>query len=160
MSAFRLSKELSINMFTAQKYIDGFFQKYSGVKAYFDKLLVEVKEKGYVSTMFGRKRFTASIDKEGRDKGYLNRMAINAPIQGTAADIIKLSMLNIQREIEKNNYPLKMIIQIHDELVFECDESFKEKGAEFIKFQMENVLKLEVPLKVDVGVGSSWGEAH
>ena len=160
MSAFRLSKELSINMFTAQKYIDGFFQKYSGVKAYFDKLLVEVKEKGYVSTMFGRKRFTASIDKEGRDKGYLNRMAINAPIQGTAADIIKLSMLNIQREIEKNNYPLKMIIQIHDELVFECDESFKEKGAEFIKFQMENVLKLEVPLKVDVGVGASWGEAH
>ena len=160
MSAFRLSKELSINMFTAQKYIDGFFQKYSCVKAYFDKLLVEVKEKGYVSTMFGRKRFTASIDKEGRDKGYLNRMAINAPIQGTAADIIKLSMLNIQREIEKNNYPLKMIIQIHDELVFECDESFKEKGAEFIKFQMENVLKLEVPLKVDVGVGASWGEAH
>ena len=160
MSAFRLSKELSINMFTAQKYIDGFFQKYSGVKAYFDKLLVEVKEKGYVSTMFGRKRFTASIDKEGRDKGYLNRMAINAPIQGTAADIIKLSMLNIQREIEKNNYPLKMIIQIHDELVFECDEIFKEKGAEFIKFQMENVLKLEVPLKVDVGVGASWGEAH
>ena len=160
MSAFRLSKELSINMFTAQKYIDGFFQKYSGVKAYFDKLLVEVKDKGYVSTMFGRKRFTASIDKEGRDKGYLNRMAINAPIQGTAADIIKLSMLNIQREIEKNNYPLKMIIQIHDELVFECDESFKEKGAEFIKFQMENVLKLEVPLKVDVGVGASWGEAH
>ena len=160
MSAFRLSKELSINMFTAQKYIDGFFQKYSGVKAYFDKLLVEVKEKGYVSTMFGRKRFTASIDKEGRDKGYLNRMAINAPIQGTAADIIKLSMLNIQREIEKNSYPLKMIIQIHDELVFECDESFKEKGTEFIKFQMENVLKLEVPLKVDVGVGASWGEAH
>ena len=160
MSAFRLSKELSINMFTAQKYIDGFFQKYSGVKAYFDKLLVEVKEKGYVSTMFGRKRFTASIDKEGRDKGYLNRMAINAPIQGTAADIIKLSMLNIQREIEKNNYPLKMIIQIHDELVFECDESFKEKGTEFIKFQMENVLNLEVPLKVDVGVGASWGEAH
>lgn len=160
MSAFRLSKELSINMLTAQKYIDGFFKKYHGVKEYFDKLLVQIKNDGYVSTMFGRKRFASSINKDSRDNGYLNRMAINAPIQGTAADIIKLSMLNIQRKIDEHNMPLKMIIQIHDELVFECDESFKEEGAKFIKSQMENVLSLEVPLKVDVGIGASWGEAH
>lgn len=160
MSAFRLSKELNITVQLATKYIDGFFTKYHGVKTYFDKLLLDVEKDGFVSTMFGRKRFVASIDNEGRDKGYLNRIAINAPIQGTAADIIKMVMINIHKKIIQNKMPLSMIMQIHDELVFECDINFQKEAEAFIKYEMENVVNLLLPLKVDVGTGKSWAEAH
>ncbi len=160
MSAFRLSKELNISVSLATKYIEGFFIKYRGVKAYFDKLLQDVEKDGYVSTMFGRKRFVSTIDKDGRDKGYLNRIAINAPIQGTAADIIKLAMINIYVKITKNKMPLSMIMQIHDELVFECDVNFRQEAEKFIKEEMENVVKLSLPLMVDVGTGNSWADAH
>ncbi|MGI6680843.1 MAG: DNA polymerase I [Bdellovibrionota bacterium] len=160
MSAYGLSNELSISVQTAKKYIDGFFNKYFGVKEYFDKLLKDVESLGYVSTMFGRKRFVSSLFSDNKNKGYLNRMAINAPIQGTAADIIKLAMISIHNEIIDRNLKLKMILQIHDELVFECDESFKDEAISFIKTQMESITLLDVPLKVDVGSGASWEDAH
>lgn len=160
MSGFRLGKELEIPVSVANLYIENYFNNYPRVKEFFAKLSDEAVRLGFVTTIFGRKRIITDIDSSERDKGFAIRAAINAPMQGTAADLIKLAMIEINRRIVAKNMPLKMIMQIHDELVFECAASYAEQAQNEIIQSMEGVIQLLVPLKVDCTVGKTWQEAH
>jgi DNA polymerase-1 len=162
MSGFRLSKELGISVKEADSYIQQYFAQYPNVKKYFSTLEMMAVNQGYVETAFGRKRFIkAAAENSERDKGFINRIAINAPIQGTAADIVKIAMINIHNRIINEKLPLKLILQVHDELVFECPKDKAEAFAALIKSEMENaVTGWAVPLKVEVGTGLNWGHAH
>lgn len=160
MSGFRLGAELGLPVGTAQEYINNYFARYPRVKQYFKRLEEDAIRAGAVSTLFGRRRIISDLDTSGRDKGFALRAAINAPIQGTAADIIKLAMVRLEERIERESLPLKLILQIHDELLFECAAEFVVQAKEIIRQEMEQVITLEVPLKVDVGVGGNWQEAH
>ena len=160
MSGFRLARELEIPVSVANQYIDNYFNNYPKVKEFFAALQEEAETNGFVKTLFGRKRLIGDIDTSGRDKGFALRAAINAPMQGTAADLIKLAMVDIDRKITSGNMPLRMIMQIHDELVFECRDDFCEEAQRIIIESMENVYRLQVPLKVDCKIGKSWQEAH
>ncbi|MFU8803964.1 MAG: DNA polymerase I [Bradymonadaceae bacterium] len=156
MGARRLARSLGISSKEAKKYIDNYFERYQGVTAYFDGLVESAKELGYAETMFGRKRHLPGINTYGAHKAFGERAAINTPIQGTAADIIKFAMINIQRHIEDGDLPVRMLLQVHDELVFEIPEGDVDECRGWIVDKMENVVKLDVPLKVDVGVGTNW----
>lgn len=160
MSGFRLGRELGIPVGMAAEYIESYFAKFASVKEFFATLEEQAERDGFVTTLFGRKRIIASIDSSGRDRGFLRRVAINAPLQGTAADIIKLAMVSLNRRIQTEKLPLKMILQIHDELVLECDESFLEEGQSIVREEMAGVYELCVPLRVDVASGANWDEAH
>lgn len=160
MSGFRLSKELGVPVKEGDRYIQNYFSRYPGVKEFFAKLENDAATLGYVQTLFGRRRMISEADFSGRDKGFQNRIAINAPIQGTAADLVKLAMIRIDERSRREKLPFFMILQVHDELVFECDSTFSQNATEIIKNTMEHVCQLSVPLKVEVGVGGSWEEAH
>lgn len=160
MSGFRLGAELGIPVGIAQEYINNYFARYPRVKQYFKRLEEDAVRSGAVSTLFGRRRIISDLDTSGRDKGFALRAAINAPIQGTAADIIKLAMVRLEERIEREELPFKLILQIHDELLFECKREFVDEATEIIRQEMEQVIELKVPLKVDVGVGGNWQEAH
>ncbi len=160
MSGFRLAKELEIPVGQATRYIDDYFAFYSGVKDYFQKVEAKLNADGFVETMFGRKRYINSIDTAGRDKGFLVRAALNAPVQGTAADIIKIAMNRLQHVIITDKLPLKIILQVHDELLFETSEDFADTARQLIQDLMESALSLAVPLKIGLGIGSNWGEIH
>jgi len=140
--------------------IDDYFARYPKVKEYFAELEEQVNQGGCVTTLFGRKRFVSEIDARGRDRGFVRRAALNAPIQGTAADIIKLAMVKIGSRRIAEDLPFEMMLQIHDELVFECDRDFCDQAVTLLRDEMEGVVELNVPLKVDVGVGENWLEAH
>lgn len=159
-SPFGLAQLLSIDQREAKDYIDRYFQKYPGVKAYLDQTLEFVKEKGYVATMFGRRRYIPEIRSRDRNV-YMaaQRAAVNTPLQGTAADIIKIAMIEVQKEIDKQNMSVKMIMQVHDELVFEVSEDEKDAVAKMVKTKMEGVCELVVPLTVDLSIGRNWREA-
>ncbi len=160
MSGFRLARELEIPVGQATRYIDDYFSYYSGVREYFKNVEAMLNADGYVETMFGRKRYIKSIDTAGRDKGFLVRAALNAPVQGTAADIIKIAMNRLQHVIIADKLPLKIILQVHDELLFETSEDFQEQARQLIQDLMESALSLAVPLKIGLGIGSNWGEIH
>lgn len=160
MGPYRLSRELGIPVNVATRYIESYFAHYARVKELFAKLSAEAESEGKVTTLFGRRRVLADIDSSGRDDRFISRAALNAPIQGSAADIIKLAMVRIDCKIREKRYPMSMILQIHDELVFECMQSFKEEGLAFICREMEGVAELKVPLKVDAGCGYNWDEIH
>jgi len=159
-SPFGLSQLLGIDQKAAKEYIERYFQKYTGVKAYLDGTLEFVKAKGYVTTMFGRRRYLPEIRSKDRNVFLAaQRAAANTPLQGTAADIIKLAMIEVQKEIERLQLHVRMIMQVHDELVFEVPENEKESVAAMVKEKMENVCKLVVPLTVDLSIGRNWREA-
>ena len=159
-SPFGLSQLLGIDQRAAKEYIERYFQKYTGVKAYLDGTVEFVKANGYVATMFGRRRYLPEIRSKDRTVFQAaQRAAVNTPLQGTAADIIKLAMIEVQREIEKSKFRSQMIMQVHDELVFEVREDEKESVAAMVKEKMENVCKLVVPLTVDLSIGRNWREA-
>jgi DNA polymerase-1 len=161
MSAFGLSKELGLNPKMAQAYIDGYFAKYSGVRAYLDGILAEARGKGYVTTLLNRRRFLPEINSSNTaTRQFAERTAINTPIQGTAADLIKVAMLNIHHLIRKRKLKSAMIMQVHDELVFEVPEKEKEELMDLVKREMEEVMELDVPLKVEIAAGRNWDEAH
>lgn len=160
MGAFRLAKELQIPFAEAQKYIDFYFARYSKVKKFFDELDKSVASHGFVTTITGRKRFIGSLEEDIKDKGFLHRIAINAPIQGSAADIVKLAMLATTRSLRELEVRARLLLQIHDELVFEVAEKDVEIVKKMVKSQMEGVMSLKVPLLVEMGVGRSWNEAH
>lgn len=161
ISAFGLSQRLGISRTEAKDLIDGYFATYTGVKKYMDSCVAEAREKGYVSTIFGRKRYLADINSNnGTVRGLAERNAINAPIQGSAADIIKLAMINIHRELEEAKLQSKMIIQVHDELVFDVYKPELDKVKNIVKHCMEGATELKVPLEVEMGSGSNWLEAH
>ena len=159
-SPFGLAQLLGIEQRDAKDYIDRYFQKYPGVKAYLDQTLEFVKTNGYVTTMFGRRRYIPDI--RSRDRNVFmaaQRAAVNTPLQGSAADIIKIAMVEVQNEIQNRKMDVRMIMQVHDELVFEVSEPEKEAVAKMVKEKMENVCELIVPLTVDLSIGKNWREA-
>ncbi len=160
MSPYGLSKELKIPVKEAQDYIDRYFAQYPEVVRFIERTIQEAKERGYVKTLFGRKRPVPELfspKKDEREQG--KRIAINTPIQGTAADVIKLAMVKAQRYIDESGVDAHMILQVHDELVFEVKQEDAESFAEAIKEVMEQAApEIDVPLKVDVKVGKTWGE--
>ncbi|MEK7850681.1 MAG: DNA polymerase, partial [Deltaproteobacteria bacterium] len=161
MSPFGLSKDLGISQRDAKRYIDAYFEHYKGVSAFIEKTLHEAKEKGYVRTLLGRKRpIPELLSKEAAVRQFGERTAVNTPIQGTAADIIKLAMVNIARRLEKETMKSLMTLQVHDELVFEVPESEIETMKGLVREEMEGVMELKVALKVDIGIGKNWKEAH
>jgi DNA polymerase-1 len=161
MSAFGLGKQLGIDRNLAQRYIDTYFNRYPGVKAFMDRSRATAKEKGYVETLYGRRLYIPEIDsRNAQRRQYAERTAINAPMQGTAADIVKRAMIAVDGWLRQSGAPVKMIMQVHDELVFEAADSFLEEAAEEIRLLMCGAADLAVPLLVGVGVGSNWDEAH
>ena len=161
MSAFGLAQQLKIERSAAQQYIDLYFARYPGVKAFMDRTRVQAHEQGYVETVFGRRLYLPEINASNQARRqYAERTAINAPMQGTAADLIKLAMLAVDRWIRESGLPMVMIMQVHDELVFEVRADSLEKAKAGIHKHMTGVAQLAVPLVVDVGVGDNWNEAH
>lgn len=163
MGAFRLGRELGIPVQQASTYITNYFQRYPKVKEYFAKLEECALSQGEVQTIFGRKRVISSIDTSGRDQGFAMRAAINAPLQGSAADIIKLAMIRVD-ELLRGHYPgAHLVLQIHDELLIEAPDRGAEKNKQLIHEvtqAMEGVIELAVPLKVDAGSGHDWQQAQ
>ena len=161
MSAFGLAKELGITQKLAQAYIDGYFQKYARVREYLDGLLAQARRDGYVTTLLRRRRYLPEImSPQAAVRQFAERMAINAPIQGTAADLIKVAMVRIFRRLTEEGLSAAMIMQVHDELVFEAPVSEREVLMALVREEMEGVLKLNVPLRVEVAAGRNWDESH
>ena len=161
ISAFGLSQRLGIKRTDAKEIIDNYFLQYPKVKEFMDKSIDVARETGYVETLMGRKRFLKDINSRNAVvRGYAERNAINAPIQGAAADIIKIAMIDVQEAIFNANLNSKMLLQVHDELVFDVDITELEKIKLLIKEKMEKAVKLSVPLDVDLGTGKNWLEAH
>ncbi|MFQ5659575.1 MAG: DNA polymerase I [Gammaproteobacteria bacterium] len=161
MSAFGLAKQLDINRTAAQNYVDRYFARYPGVKGYMDRIKAEAKQTGYVETLFQRRLYLPEINSRNAPRRqYAERTAINAPMQGTAADIIKRAMIAIHEEILHNNDGVRMIMQVHDELVFEVANDMIEEIKAEIKRLMEGAAELAVPLEVEIGTGVSWDQAH
>lgn len=158
-SSFGLSQMLGISRGEANQYITEYFSRFSSVKGYLDSLKEICEEKGYTQTLFGRKRYVKDITSTNRQvKSAAERVAINTPIQGTAADIIKKAMLNIDATIKEKKLTSKMLLQVHDELIFEVPESELEQMKVIVQNSMENVVKLRVPLKVDMAQARNWYE--
>jgi DNA polymerase-1 len=161
ISPFGLSQNLDISRSEAKEIIDSYFDEFKSVKKYMDLSIERAKENKYVETMFGRRRFLRDIDSRNYTlRGFAERNAINSPIQGTAADIIKIAMVEVLNWINENKLESKMIMQVHDELVFDVRSNELDLFKNNIKSIMENVVKTEVPLLVDVGYGKNWLEAH
>jgi len=160
ISSFGLSERLTIGRKEAKELIDGYFASYPGVKTYMDESIRNAREKGYVTTMFGRRRYLRDIHSRNQVvRGNAERNAINAPIQGSAADIIKIAMIRIDNRLKEGKYKSKMILQVHDELIFEVPESELEKLKIMVIDEMSNAAKLDIPVKVDWGTGKNWFEA-
>ncbi len=162
MSPYGLSKELNITQKEAKIYIDSFFEKHSAVKYYMENIVKEAKENGYVKTVFGRRCYIKDINSSAKNvSSFADRAAINAPIQGTAADIIKIAMISIYNELKNRQLKTEMILQIHDELIFEAELNEVEFLEDIIKSKMTNKDLLgDVPLVVNIGKGKNWDEAH
>ncbi len=158
MGAFRLSNDLGVSRKQAQQYIDDYFARYPRVLEYFERMKREIEEKGYVETLFGRRRYIREVDTSGRDSGYAERSLLNAPLQGTAAEIIKRAMIDLDQVLEPYGTRARMVLQVHDELVLEVDEAVAAEVQSLFVSTMESAVKLDVPLKVDVRSGTRWGE--
>jgi len=161
MSAFGLAKQLGIERAAAQTYVELYFARYPGVKNFMDHTREIAREQGYVETVFGRRLYLPDIRaRNAQIRQYAERTAINAPMQGTAADIIKRAMIAVHRWLKENGTPARMIMQVHDELVFEVQEHALDALKHEVIKLMAGAAQLKVPLVVDVGVGSNWDQAH
>jgi len=161
MSAFGLANQLNISRGEAAEYVDRYFEKYPGVRKYMDETQALADEKGYVETLFGRRLYLPDIHAgNGMLRKAAQRTAINAPMQGTAADIIKRAMIDIDNWLAMGELDSRMLLQVHDELVFEVSEKDLDQLTQGVKFRMTSAAALDVPLVVDVGVGDNWDEAH
>jgi DNA polymerase-1 len=160
MSDFGLSKSLKIKRTEAAKYIDKYFTKHAGVKKFIDEVIAQAKKDGHVCTLLGRKRPLPDINNPNMGlRNFAERTAINTPVQGTAADIIKVAMINIQNQLIAKKLRTKMILQVHDELVFEVPDEEVAEVKKLVEYEMVNAVKLNVPVKVHIGAGESWAEA-
>ena len=161
MSAFGLAQQLGVSRGEAQSYIELYFSRYPGVKNYMDAIRELAAQQGYVETLFGRRLYLPEINsRNGTRRQYAERTAINAPMQGSAADIIKKAMINVDQWIMEEQPAVKMIMQVHDELVFEVPEISREENMKSIKLLMSTAAHLAIPLIVDMGYGQNWDEAH
>jgi DNA polymerase-1 len=161
MGAFRLANELGISRKMADIYIDNYFKRYAGVKTFIDKTIMQTRETCEVSTLFGRKRRLDDIRSSNANlRNFAQRAAVNTPIQGSAADLIKLAMIKMQAALATERMASKMLLSVHDEIIFETPEQEKDKLMAMAKQVMENVTPLKVPLKVNFGAGANWAEAE
>ena len=161
ISAFGLSQRMRIPRSEAKELIDGYFATYPGVRAYMDRCIGIAREKGYAETMYGRRRSLPDIlSRNSVVRGNAERNAINTPIQGSAADVIKIAMVHIQQEFEKKQLRSRMIIQVHDELNFDVWQEELDQVRQIVRDRMEHATHLRVPLTVDMGAGANWLEAH
>ncbi len=161
MSAFGLAKQLSVSRGEAQEYIDLYFHRYPGVKAFMDGIREKARSQGYVETVFGRRLYLPEINARNvQRRQYAERTAINAPMQGTAADIIKRAMIRMQDWLVSSKAKARMIMQVHDELVFEVLADRVDAFRDQVTAIMSGAADLAVPLKVEVGTGPNWDEAH
>jgi DNA polymerase-1 len=161
MSAFGLARQLGIDRESAQAYVDRYFARYPGVRAYMERTREQAREQGYVETLFGRRLYVPDIrSRNAQRRQYAERTAINAPMQGTAADIIKRAMIRVDAWLREEAAPARMIMQVHDELVFEVRREAAESLGARLRTLMEGAAELEVPLVVEVGWGENWDEAH
>ena len=161
ISVFGLAERMNVDRKEAKELIDGYFETYPSVKAYMEKSIQIAQEKGYVETIFHRKRFLPDINSRNAVvRGYAERNAINAPIQGSAADIIKVAMARIYQRFQAEGIQAKMILQVHDELNFSVPVNEKERVEEIVIEEMEKAYRMHVPLKADCGWGKNWLEAH
>jgi len=161
ISAFGLSQRMHISRSEARELIDDYFTTYPGVKSFMDSSIRMAREKGYVETMYGRRRYLPDIlSRNSVVRGNAERNAINSPIQGSAADIIKIAMVDIQNTLDNEGIKSKMILQVHDELNFDVWPDELERVSQIVRERMENASSLSVPLTIDMGYGDSWFEAH
>ncbi|WP_119418409.1 DNA polymerase I [Desertibaculum subflavum] len=161
MSSFGLARQLGIGQREAATYIDAYFKRYPGIRDYMDRTKRQAREQGYVETIRGRRcHFPAINDKNPARRGFMERAAINAPIQGSAADIIKRAMVKLPAALARAGLKAKMLLQVHDELVFEVPEAERDATAATVRHEMEAAATLSVPLVVETGFGRNWGEAH
>ena len=161
ISAFGLARQLGIPNGEAKAYIDAYFDKYPGIKAYMERTKTQAREEGFVTTLFGRKCHTKGInDRNPNMRGFAERAAINAPIQGGAADIIKRAMIQVPGALTDAGLTAQMLLQVHDELIFEVPKAEAKDTINVVRAAMEGAAHLDVPLVVDAGTGMSWDEAH
>ena len=161
MSAFGLAKQLGIGRAEAQDYVNLYFQRYPGVQAYMDNTRENAKEKGYVETIFGRRLYLPDIRaKNAPRRQHAERTAINAPMQGTAADIIKRAMIQVADWLPQSGFDARLLMQVHDELILEVRDDQAEAFAVELQQKMQNAAELKVPLLVEAGIGDNWDQAH
>jgi DNA polymerase-1 len=157
ISAFGLAAQLGIPQGEAKLYIERYFERYSGVRAFIDKTIAETRREGSVRTLFGRMRPIPDIEsRNANQRGFAERTAINTPLQGTAADLIKLAMIAIDKQLSDQNLKTRMVLQVHDELLFEVPEDETEPITTLVKESMENVVQLKVPIEADLSFGHNW----
>ena len=161
ISAFGLAQRLGITRPKAARIIKAYFEEFPAVKAYMDGIISQAREQGYVTTLLGRKKYLRDINSRNATmRGFDERNAINAPIQGTAAEMIKLAMVNIHHWLRASQLEAKMILQVHDELVFDVPQAEVAMLQAQVPLLMKEALPLTVPIEVEMGIGSNWLEAH
>lgn len=161
IGAFSLSKDIGVSMTKASEYIRAYLSKYSGIAHYMDKTVAKARHDGYVETMFGRRRYIKELAAKNKNlQSFGERVAKNTPIQGTAADIIKIAMIRVYNKLRESKLDAKLILQVHDELIVEAKEDCADKAAALLKEEMENAVKLTVPMTVDVNIGKTWYDTH
>lgn len=161
ISAFGLAQDIGVSNAEAKRYIESYFARYPKVRSFIDETIAQAKSVGFVKTLLGRKRFIPELASAAAPvRSFGERMAVNTPIQGTAADLIKLAMIKIHDTITEQKLGSRMILQVHDELIFEVPDREIDTMKELVKKEMEGVLQLSVPIKVDMGIGKNWDEAH
>jgi DNA polymerase-1 len=161
ISAFRLSQRLHIGRAEAKKIIEDYFANFPAISSYIEDTLASAREFGYVETVFGRRRYLPEINaRNATARALAERTAINAPIQGTSADIIKMAMINVDRRISEAGLQSRMVLQIHDELVFDAVLKETEQLERIVREEMENVIELSIPLTIECNHGNNWLEAH
>ena len=159
ISAFGLSTDLNISGKRAQEYIDRYFETYSDVKSYLNGNIEKAVGDGYIETLFGRRRMINELQASNYNvRSFGERAAMNMPLQGSSADIIKKAMLRVDERLKKEGYKAKLVLQVHDELVIDCPESESKEVASILKFEMENAVQLKVPLTVEINIGKNWYE--
>lgn len=161
ISAFSLAQDIGVSQWEAKAYMDAYMEKYHGVRDYMKAIVERAKDDGYVSTLFGRRRYLPELKSSNFNmRSFGERVALNMPIQGTAADVIKIAMVNVYRRLKTEKLKSRLILQVHDELIVECPEEERETVERLLKDEMERAVTLSVPLTADVSSGKSWAEAH
>jgi DNA polymerase I len=161
MSAFRLANELNISRTEAQNFINAYFNTYSGVRQFIEDTIKKTEQTGYVTTISGRRRYIPTINSHNKtEKSAAERIAVNTPIQGSAADIVKMAMLNLDKKLTAEKSKARLLLQVHDELILECPKSDAEKTSLLVKTEMEQAVTLSIPLRVSIETGSRWGDFH
>ena len=157
IGAFSLSKDINVSVFEAKKYIRDYLHKFPNVEKFMDETVEKAKSQGFVTTMFGRKRYVPELSASNKNmQAAGKRIAMNTPVQGSAADIIKIAMVKVWQRLREEVPQARLILQVHDELIVECDEKDADKAAEILAYEMSHACELKVPLTADVNRGESW----